>query len=80
MQQQAIWINDFGDSCVYTTVEPTSWKVKNNKGEDYIHKSNEKPFCEERKWYKTIKSTIAETTKISTMLEAILVLYPRSLQ
>ena len=49
VQQEVISANDFGDSCLYTTVEPTPRKIKINKTEDYIHKSYEKHFCAEKK-------------------------------
>ena len=63
VQQQVISANDFGNSCLYTTVEPTPRKIKINKTEDYIHKSYEKPFCAEKKWYKIIKNTSQKLQK-----------------
>ena len=48
---------------VCTTVELVSWKIKNNKTEDYIHKCNGRPFHEGKKRYKIINITIAESTE-----------------
>ena len=39
-----------------TTVELISWRIKNNKAEDYTHKYNRSPFLEEKKLYKSIYS------------------------
>ena len=52
------------DTYICTTVELVSWRIKNNKTEDYIHKCNGRPLREEKKWYKIINMTIAESTEI----------------
>ena len=33
----------------WDTTELVSWRTKTNKTEDYIHKCNRGPFCEEKK-------------------------------
>ena len=38
------------------------WRIKNTEAEDYVHKCNGKPFHEEKKWYKIINITTAEST------------------
>ena len=40
-----------------------SWRIKNNKTENYIHKWNGKPFREEKEWYKILNISVAESTE-----------------
>ena len=52
-----------GDTYVCTTVELIYLIIKNKKTEDYVHKYNGRPFREEKKSYKIINITVAESTK-----------------
>ena len=43
-----MWISCSGDTYVCTTVELISSRTESNKPEDYIHKFNGRPLCEEK--------------------------------